>query len=1021
MPTMIRNFMRRLCCLIWYLGLGFSAAMAQEFITGQVTDEGNNPLEGVSISVKGAETSTSTDAKGQYALQAKQGDILVFGYVGYAPQEVTVADKPTVNVRLLATQEALDEVVVVGYGTMKKSDLTGSISTVKGEDLAERGFVKVSQALQGTIPGLSVSRSGGTASDASASIRIRGITTIGDSNPLIIVDGIPNSTLDWVNPNDIESISVLKDAASAAIYGSRAASGVILVTTKRGKQGQVRLSYDYSYTIEQPTRIAKYANAVDYMKVHNELSWNDNNNAPGANFPIYSEDRISDYWNLHMESPDRYPNTDWTSLLLNKTANRSRHMFNVTAGSELVKTAIAISLDETGALYNNRSYDRLTLRANNDISINKYLSATLDLNVLYSKNQNPVINITPGPLAAPIYAAIWQDGRIGEGKTGSNPYASLNYGGNDESKSNVYGGRAVINFTPIEDLKFSAVFNAGLFNSNGKIFRKKLTYTDYADPLNTVGVIEGAETTRLNEARENSLSITTQFLADYSKTLERHRFNLMAGYEEYYTHNEWLGASRDRYNLLNFPYLSQGNANYQFNNGGASEYANRSYFGRLTYSFDDKYLFQSNIRYDGSSRFHKDSRWGLFPSLSAGWVISKESFFNDDNSLMNFLKLRASWGALGNERIGDYPYQSTIGFGSSVLFQGDNVVAAQTAAVTDYRIQDISWETTETYNIGIDIAMVRNRLSFTGDIYKKTTRDMLLALAIPDFIGMNNPQQNTGNMYTKGWEVAIGWSDQAGSLRYSVTANLSDFRSVMGNLGGTQFLGGKVKFEGSEFDEWYGYLSDGLFQTTQEVANSPVLNANVRPGDVKYLDVSGPDGVPDGKVSPEYDRTLLGGSLPRYLYGGGVNLDYRNFSLGLVFQGIGRQNVMKTTRMIAPLDAFWKEVPEIILGNYWSAYNTEEENLNAIYPRVSTTSGTNNYATSDYWMFNGGYFRLSNVNFSYKLSDNIAEQLKLKGVTFNANVSDVFSIDRFPKGWDPEATGNYWITRAFSCGVSVRF
>src|SRR5690606_4022156 len=329
----------------------------------------------------------------------------------------------------------------------------------------------------------------------------------------------------------------------------------------------------------------------------------------------------------------------------------------------------------------------------------------------------------------------------------------------------------------------------------------------------------------------------------------------------------------------------------------------------------------ANIRYDGSSRFAKEYRWGVFQSVSAGWSIAEENFMKDV-SWLNFLKLRASNGTLGNERIGNYPYQSLIQFSNTALFYtGNQVTSQQSASQWQYAIRDITWEKTESYDVGLDFVGLNNRLNATFDVYNKITSDMLLALQIPVFIGFENPNQNTGKMNTKGWELAVGWKDNINKLTYGLSFNISNFKSVMGDLGGTEFLGNQVKMEGSEFNEWYGYLSDGLYQTADEVAGSPVLNANVKPGDVKYKDVSGPDGVPDGIISPEYDRVFLGGSLPQYLYGGQLNLGYGGLSLNVVIQGVGKQNVRQTTDMIQPYQQNWGNFLSILDGNTWSKYN----------------------------------------------------------------------------------------------------
>jgi TonB-linked SusC/RagA family outer membrane protein len=480
-------------------------------------------------------------------------------------------------------------------------------------------------------------------------------------------------------------------------------------------------------------------------------------------------------------------------------------------------------------------------------------------------------------------------------------------------------------------------------------------------------------------------------------------------------------ASRDQYNLTSYPDLNIGPQEYRDNSGNANEYARRSFFGRVNYSYRNKYLLQANLRYDASSRFADGYRWGAFPSVSGGWVLTEESFLKE-TPWLSFLKLRASYGSLGNERIGNYPYQATISFANALFYQGQTVVSKQTAAQTRYVINDISWETTESYNLAVDANFLDNRLRFTGEYYKKTTRDMLLALQIPTYMGFDNPDQNTGKMNTTGWDINAGWQDRIGEIGYAVSFNLSDFKSVMGDLGGTEFLGDQIKKDGSEFNEWYGYRTDGLFQTQEEVASSAKINASAKPGDVKYVDISGPDGVPDGIINADYDKVLLGGSLPRYMYGGNIRLDYKQFDFGLDVQGVGKQNVRISSQMVNSLEGSYGNFPTIIDGKFYSNYNTPEQNLNAKYPRLTYSNPGNNLALSDYWLFNGAYLRLKSVNLGYTLPQAWARKIYLQGVRIYANASDLFVLSHYPQGWDPERSGDtYPIATSYLFGISVKF
>lgn len=403
--------------------------------------------------------------------------------------------------------------------------------------------------------------------------------------------------------------------------------------------------------------------------------------------------------------------------------------------------------------------------------------------------------------------------------------------------------------------------------------------------------------------------------------------------------------------------------------------------------------------------------------------MSEESFIRDKNAdWLSFLKLRVSYGTLGNERIGsNYPYQAFLNFSDVLFYQNGEIIPELSAAQWAYAIENISWETTSSVDVGLDATFFNNRLRLTADYYNKQTKDMLLALEIPDYVGFDNPQKNTGKMYTNGYDIEVGWNDQIGDLTYGISANFSDFVSKMGDLGGTEFLGDQVKVEGSEFNEWYGYLSDGLMLTDEDL-QGPKLNDNVQLGDVKYKDISGPEGKPDGKISPEYDRVLLGGSLPRFQYGGTLNLGYKGIDFSLAFQGIGRQNSRISSIMVQPLRDNWGNTPAIIDGKYWSERNTPEQNANAKYPRLTYANANSNYAMSDYWLFKGRYFRLKNITLGYTLPKTWTEKVTIKQARIYVAANDLFCISQYPSGWDPEmGTSSYPITTSVLFGLSVKF
>ncbi len=992
-------------------------------VTGIVTDEGGEALPGVSITVVGSGLGTSTAFDGTFSISVPSNkSILEFKYLGYTTQNITVGDLTTMNIKMAEDMQMLDEVVVVGYGVVKKKDLTGSVSAIQGDVLASRNATQVSQALQGAIPGLMVTRDN-NAPGATANVRVRGITTIteGGQNPLIIVDGMPIDNLNDVNANDIESISVLKDAASASIYGARAAAGVLLVTTKRAKADKISFDYNFEYGLEIPTAVPEYVDAVRYMQVANELRWNDAGNGTNQ-YPTYAQNVIENYHQLNKENPNKYPITDWVDLMMKSYAPRQSHAIKLSGGTEKARTSASIVYDHTDALYNYRTYDRITARVNNDFKFNKYLAAFVDINFKRTTDKNPSMNpIYYTRISAPIYAAQWADGRVAEGKTGANIYAQIEEGGFINNWYSQAGGQIGLNITPIEGLKITGIFSPTLNFNKTKNFQKAVSWYTADDPTVWGGYTQWGATTHLAEARNDNYRWTSQFLVNYNKTIGSHSFDLLGGFESFYAFNEDLGASRGKYTLTEYPYLTIGPQELRDNSGSAYENAYQSWFGRIMYNYKNKYLLQANIRYDGSSRFAPDYRWGAFPSISAGWAITEENFMKNQK-IFDYLKFRASWGSLGNERIGNYPYQATIEFSNALLYQGAVVGSLQGAAQQKYAIENITWETTETWDVGIDANFLDSRLRFSADYYQKMTKDMLLALQIPTYMGFDNPDQNTGKMDTKGWDLELGWHDKIGEVGYNISANISDFKSIMGDLGGTEFLGEKIKIKGSEFDEWYGYKAGGIYQTQEQVNNSAKTSGSVKVGDVWYQDISGPDGTPDGKISPEYDRVLLGGSLPRYMYGMNLGLNYKNFDFGVVFQGIGKRNVKLSEMMVRPLMENWGNAPSIIEGKYFSQYNTGEQNLAAIYPRLSESNKGNNYAMSDFWMFDGKYFRLKNLTFGYTLPKTWVQKASMQNVRLYVSASDLFTINNYPKGWDPEnGDSAYPITTSCIFGISVKF
>lgn len=499
---------------------------------------------------------------------------------------------------------------------------------------------------------------------------------------------------------------------------------------------------------------------------------------------------------------------------------------------------------------NNENY---AARVNNDFHFSKFIDAHVDINFKKSKSSNPNFSPYGYNLSAalpPVYPARWSDGRLADVKDGNNPLAWLSYdAGRNRSDNNHIGFKGEIDIMPVEGLKISIIAAPNFEWNHRKTFNKKIGYTHLESPNIIAGYYNA--TTSLTEYRNKNNDFTTQILANYTKSFGKHDVNLLAGYENYHYKYDNTSGSGDHFELTSFPYLDLAPSDYQSVTGNAQEYAYRSFFGRVNYAYANKYLIEANIRRDGSSRFSKDNRWATFPSVSVGWVISEEKFMKKTHSWLDQLKLRASWGKLGNERIGSYyPYQASIDFSQIALINGGQTTSATSASQTTYAVRDITWETTSSWDAGVDIVVLNSRLNFTFDIYRKKTSDMLLPVQIPMFLGYNNPDVNAGDMHTNGWDMEMGWRDQIGDFQYSAKLNLSNAVSKMGNLNGTVTYtddGNRITREGTEYQQFYGYHCLGIYQTQDDVDNSAKLNNNIKVGDLWYEDISGPDGVPDGK------------------------------------------------------------------------------------------------------------------------------------------------------------------------------
>lgn len=970
---------------------------ANKRITGVVKDANGEPVIGANIVVKGTTNGTITDMDGNFVLDVPAGAILHVSYIGYSDKEIPVGSQTALAISLAEDSQALDEVVVIGYGTARKIDLTGSTSSLGGEKLRVKSSPQLSTQMQGQMAGVQITRTSGDPS-AGSSIRVRGVTTLSTNDPLVIVDGVPGSLMD-IAPEDVKDIQVLKDAASAAIYGSRAAAGVILVTTNRAKDKEFHLSYNMEYGIDKATTVPKFANAVQWMQGYNELTYNDGASSP---YSSYSEDFLNSYMQNRLTDPDRYPDTDFMSLGLKNHTNHQRHSLSLTGGTDKLKTNFSLNYYDADALYRNKSYERINVRSNNDYQINSWIHANVDVNLMYAKSLAPhsLEGSSMGDLMyrSPIYNVYWSDGRYADGKDGDNPIALNQLGGQNKIENFKVGGKFQLDITPVKNLVLTAIAAPTYTFTKGKDHKTRYdVYRISGDVIPGTGYAN----TSVEEQRNDTRSLTMQFYANYNFKIDRHSVGVMAGYEDYSYEWENEGASRLNYNLNNFPYLNLGPEDFQYNSGSAGHNAYRSVFGRVMYSWADRYMFQANVRSDGSSRFAPGHRWGTFPSVSAGWVISEESWFN--KKTINYLKLRGSIGQLGNERIGsEFPYQARLSFGSGFIPNaasgGADVV--QTAYQSDYAFRTLTWETTTTYGVGADIALLNNRLRGSLDWYYKKTSDMLMQVGFPSYFGYNAPQNNAADMNTKGWDLEISWSDQIDDFRYGVSFNLSDYRSRMGYMADRQNISSrKITEEGSYYNEWYGYKSMGVILNEDAMMENgqkiPVLTNNDKAGNIRYVDIDG-----DGKITASNDRVRLGNSLPEMQYGGSLWAEWKNFDFNLSFQGIGHQ-LSYWNWPVSPFLFQAYSCPANLIESHWSPLASDAENAKAKYPKL-TTNDANIYAASDFWLFNGAYMRVKNITLGYTIPSDITKKFHVDRLRFYFSANDLPAFSKYPKGYDPE-------------------
>jgi len=996
-------------------------------VKGTVTDETGAPVIGASIIIKGTTGGTMSDEDGKFSINISPDGTLRVSCLGYISEEIPVKHRSDLPITLKEDTQLMDEVVVVGYSTQKKANLTGSVESVSGKDLVKRPVMNTMSALQGLAAGVTVTSTSGQPGKEDEVINIRGIGTLNNSNPLVLIDGVA-STMNAVSPQDIESISILKDAASAAIYGSRAANGVIIITTKRAGEGKFRVNINSNVAIQRLIRQPDFLGSIDYMQLYDLANSNDTRNVntgtPGG--VIYGEDYIDNYRSKMDLDPYNYPNTDWQKVTYKQPAVQHIHNLTLSGGTDKLRSLATINFTQQEGVFPDTYLKRYSARVNTDYKFNDQFSVSVDLSGRYSDVSEPSSDVGSiiGAVrrTAPIYPWITPQGNPAYVQIGANSWAlsQKDLKGYNSNKYQEAMANVKLIYTPIKDLNvefsYSPKFN---FNTN-KVYNNVVNFYDVDDnPINTV------QTRALVMRRYYDFNGDLKFIGNYKKNINKHNIQLLGGFQQinYYGDNTYgrrEGSDFDYDQIDSFPVTNQSSG------GNASEMALQSLFGRLNYDFAGKYLFEANVRYDGSSRFAEGHRWGVFPSFSAGWRITEESFMKDVSWLSN-AKLRASWGELGNQEVGSYyPFSMNINLAEPVVFNGN---VNKGYAARDYAFRDISWETTRMTNVGLDLGLFNNKLNVTFDYYVRTTRDILMNLDIPSFMGYNNsPLRNAGKVENKGWDLSVSYNNKAGDVSYRITGNLSDVRNEILDMKGivNNFNDIYTNRAGYAINSIWGLEAEGLFPSFEDAKNHPITQlGNLQGGDIKYkdqltVDTDG-DGVPDagdGIITSD-DYVIIGNTIPRYTFSLDLFAEYKGFDLTLFFQGVGKRDGYLQG------DLAWAFNNGAKIQRWQKDGMWQEGQTNAKYPRMFI-SNSNNIAPSTFWKQNAAYVRLKNLQVGYTIPRKALDRTFLDGVRVYFSAQNLFTFDKMTEGYDPEqhptkAQNSVPLLRTFSFGLNVNF
>lgn len=1061
-----------------------STQQAKLTVSGIVKDQ-FGPVAGANIVEKGTTNGTITDMDGKFSLEVSPKSTLIVSFIGYKEQQIPVNNQTSFTIKIVEDSEALDEVVVVGYGTQKKVNLTGSISSVNFEEQAlSRPVTNVSNALAGLSAGVQVQQSSGNPGSDGSKIRIRGVGTLNNADPLVLIDGIEGS-MDLVNPQDIENISVLKDAASSSIYGSRAANGVILITTKKGKAGKLSISYSGRLSYAQPTNlIEQVTNYGDYMEKVNQAYEN-------MGQPNHFSQRTIDAWRAAEKDPNgltengipnyvAYPNTDWEKEMFNHGLIND-HNVSITGGTEKLRVLMSAGYLDNPGLVDNTGIKKYSLRANIEANITDWLTVgTRTFASQEDKDPANFDNANDGLLSAiPGVYPIW-NGQYGaaeapeENSQANNPLARLHDVAGLKQKTN-FNTTLYSTVTPLKGLSWDFNLNYKRYWEDNETWTNPFDRIRFSDETVLVPATSPAEMTT-SFSNRSDYSYTLQNILRYNTTIASdHDLGVLAGYEEYYYKQATRSATKK--GLIDSSIHTPGSATeMQSIGGGAFDRASRSFFGRINYAYKSKYLFEANLRYDGNARYHKDYRWGTFPSFSAAWRITEEDFMDNQNWLDN-LKLRVSYGSVGNNGgtdVGEYEYMSTYDGAKYPL--GGKLVSG--LASTSIANSMLSWETSKMANVGVDLNALNNRISFTVDVFHKKTTGILFTPSIYLVAGNKTaPRQNIAEMSTKGVELTLGWNDRAGEVAYSVSGNFSytpnkidkykgEFQAGYDKDGNWQSNIGDVAssssavnpiVEGHSKQEFYlrspykgsgkgydvdgvsGGPVDGMIRTETDMAwlnamiaegytfmpNKTVSKSKIWYGDYVYADVNN-DGIYGGNDDREFQNISAD---PKFNFGFQMSAAYRGFDISMNWAGAAGFKLYWAPMFghNAPIANIGYSLGKDVADNCYF-YNSDDPSdprnkINSKYGRlVNTPTGSQNKEASTLYLYNANYLKLKNLTFGYTVPAAVSKKAFIENLRVYVSIENVFNITKYP-GQDPElgATPEYTSLRQFAFGANVTF